>query len=121
LFAGGIAYNGGAPYWAQYYAGVYDRGPFVARPDDSIGLIGSYYANNSMERPNKAGQWIFEVNYGFQVVPGLTVKPYTQYVIAPNDFLAPVGTREPTNAFVVGLQVSLSLGEFFGFPKFVGD
>ena len=121
LFGGGIVYNGGAPYWAEYYAGVYDRGPFAVRPDDSIGVIGSYYANNSNQRPNKPGQWIFEVNYGFQVVPGLTVKPYTQYVIAPNDFLAPAGTREPGNAWVVGLQVSLDLGKFFGFPKFAGD
>jgi porin len=121
LFGGGIVYNGGAPYWAEYYAGFYDRGPFAVRPDDSIGVIGSYYANNSNQRPNKPGQWIFEVNYGFQVVPGLTVKPYTQYVIAPNDFLAPATTREPGNAWVVGLQVSLDLGEFLGFPKFAGD
>jgi porin len=121
LFGGGIVYNGGAPYWAEYYAGVHDLGPFATRPDDSIGLIGSYYANNSNQRPNKAGQWIFEVNYGFQVVRGLTVKPYTQYVIAPNDFLAPVGSREPGNAWVVGFQVSLDLGEFFGFPRFAGN
>jgi carbohydrate-selective porin OprB len=121
LFGGGIVYNGAAPYWAEYYAGVYDRGPFAVRSDESIGVIGSYYANNSNQRPNKPGQWIFEVNYGFQVVPGLTVKPYTPYVIAPNDFLAPAGTREPGNAWVVGLQVSLDLGKFFGFPKFAGD
>jgi porin len=121
LFGGGIVYNGGAPYWAQYYAGVYDRGPFAARPDDSIGLIGSYYANNSDQRPNKPGQWIFEVNYGVHVVPGVTVKPYTQYVVAPSDFLAPARSREPANAWVVGFQVSLDLGEFLGFPKFASN
>jgi porin len=62
LFGGGIVYNGGAPYWGQYYAGLYDRAPVTARPHDTIGLIGSYYANNSDEMPNKPGQWAFELN-----------------------------------------------------------
>jgi porin len=119
LFGGGIWYNGGAPYWSEIYGGVYDRAPFSGRPNDTIGLIGSYYANNSNEDPNKASQWIFEVNYGFQVAPGLTIKPYTQYVIAPNNFDAPVGTQEPSDAWVVGLQVSIDLADFLGFPKFV--
>jgi porin len=119
VFGGGIWYNGGAPYWSQIYGGVYDRAPFTARPDDTIGVIASYYANNSIERPNKPSQWIFEVNYGFQVAAGVTVKPYTQYVIAPNNLGAPVGSPEPSDAWVVGLQVSIDLAHFLGFPKFV--
>ena len=119
LFGGGIVYNGGGPYWGEYYAGIFDRAPLVSRPDDTIGLIGSYYVNNSVEMSNKPGQWVFELNYGIHVVPGLTFKPYTQYVVAPNNFLAPVGSKEPTNAWVVGFQIALNLGDFLGFPHFV--
>jgi carbohydrate-selective porin OprB len=119
LFGGGIVYTGGAPFWAQYYAGIYDRGPFIARPDDTVGFIGSYYANNSSERPNKPGEWVYEVNYGVHPVPGITFKPYTQYIVSPNNFLAPVGSKQPSNAWVVGFQVVLNLGDFLGFPHFV--
>jgi hypothetical protein len=53
------------------------------------------------------------------VVPGMTFKPYTQYFVAPHNFLAPVGSKEPSNAWVVGFQIVLNLGDFLGFPHFV--
>jgi porin len=119
VFGGAFAYNGDTPYWGEYYAGIFDRAPFASRPNDTIGLVGSYYVNNSDERPNKPGEWIFELNYGFHVASGVTFKPYTQYVVAPNDFLAPIGSKEPSNAWVVGFQISLDIGKFLGFPHFV--
>jgi porin len=119
LFGGGIFYNREAPVWSQIYAGVFDRGPFASRPDDTIGLVGSYYANNSDQRPNGPSQWIFEVNYGLQIVKGVIFKPYTQYIVAPNNLLAPPGTREPSNAWVLGFQLDIDLASFLGFPKFV--
>ena len=120
LFGGGMIYNGGAPYWSQFYAGLFDRAPFgPARPRDTIALIGSYYANNSNQRPNKSTQWIYELNYGFSLIPGVTLQPYTQYVVHPNNFLAPIGSKQPDNAWVVGIQVSLDFAAMFGFPKFV--
>ena len=119
LFAGAFVYNGGAPYWGEYYAGIFDRAPFASRPNDTIGFVGSDYVNNSNERPNKASQWVFEVNYGIHLVPGVIFKPYTQYVVAPNDFLAPAGSKEPANAWIVGFQVALNIGDFLGFPHFV--
>ena len=119
VFAGGITYTGGAPYWGQYYAGFLDRGPFFSRPDDTILFEGSYYANNSNQRPNKASQWIFELNYGFQLTPGVTIKPFTQYVVNPNNFLPAAGSREPSNAWIVGVQVAINAAEIFGFPQFV--
>jgi porin len=118
LFGGGIIYNGGAPYWGQYYAGLLDRAPVTARPHDTIGVIGSYYANNSDEMPNKPGQWAFELNYGISIASGLTLKPYTQYVIAPNNFMAPLGSKEPSDAWIMGFQVTINPAEFFGFPVF---
>ncbi|HYZ24669.1 MAG TPA: carbohydrate porin [Rhodopila sp.] len=119
LFGGGIFYNGNAPYWTQVYAGVYDRAPFDFRPSDTIGLIGSYYANNSARRPNSKSQWIFELNYGYSIATGITFKPFVQYVISPNNLDAPIGSREPSNAWLIGFQVTIDAASFLGFPKFV--
>ena len=119
VFAGGITYTGGGPYWSQYYAGLYDRAPFLSRPRDAIGVVGSYYANATNQRPNKPHQWTFELNYGINIVPGLTVKPYTDYIVSPNNLQAPPSIGEPSNAWIVGFEVSINLGQFFGFPQFV--
>jgi porin len=121
LFGGGIAYTGGAPYWGQMYAGAIDRAPFGAiRPDDTLSVLGSYFANSSNERPNAPQMWAYEVNYKFQVIPGLTFRPYTQYVVAPNNLLDQFASvKEPSNAWVVGFQVSIDFAAFLGFPQFV--
>lgn len=119
LFGGGIFYNREAPFWTELYAGAYDRGPFTSRPDDTVGLLGAYFANNSDQRPNGPHQWIFEVNYGYQVVKGVLLKPYTQYIIAPSNLLAAPGSHEPADAWVVGFQVNIDVASFLGFPKFV--
>jgi porin len=120
VFGGGIIYTGGAPYWGQAYAGATDRAPFGAvRPDDSIGVIGSYFANSSDQHPNAPSMWTYEVNYKFQVVPGLTVKPYTDYIVAPNNLLNAFSSGEPKNAWVVGFQVSIDFAAFLGMPQFV--
>jgi hypothetical protein len=74
------------------------------RPRDTIGLIGSYYANNSDEMPNKPSQWVFELNYGIS--------------IAPNNFMAPRRSKEPSDAWIAGLQVTINPAQFFGFPVF---
>jgi porin len=119
VFAGGIVYNGGAPYWSQFYAGALDRGPFLQRPNDTVAVIMSYYANSSNEVPNKPQQWILEANYGFVPITGVTIKPYVQWVGAPNNFLAPAGTKEPDNAWVLGVQFALDVGALFHMPQFI--
>jgi porin len=120
LFAGGIIYSGGAPYWSQFDAGIYDRAPFGnSRPDDTITLIGSRFANAQSERPNAPSMWFYEVNYNFTVVPGLTVKPFVDYIVAPNNLLDAFSSTEPRNAVTLGFQVSIDFGRFFGLPQFV--
>jgi porin len=119
VFGGGLVYQGGAPYWAQYYAGFLSRAPFgPVRPRDTVAFIGSYYSNNQNEHPNKATQWIYELNYGLSIIPGITFQPYTQYVVSPNNFLAPVGSKQPNYAWVVGFQVSIDFAAMFNFPVF---
>jgi porin len=120
IFGGAIVYTGGSPYWSQAYAGVIDRAPFgPVRPDDSLSFIGSYYANSANEHPNGPNQWSYEVDYNFQVVPGITFKPFTQYIVAPNNLLNAFSAKEPKNAFELGFQVSIDFTRFFGLPQFV--
>jgi porin len=119
LFGGGIVYNGGSPYWSQYYGGFLDRAPFGAvRPLDTVSFVASYYANNQNERPNKSTQWIYELDYGLGIIPGITLQPYTQFVVHPNNFLAPIGSKQPDNAWVVGVQVAIDFAAMFKFPIF---
>ena len=56
---------------------------------------------------------------GAQPRIGVTLKPYVRYVGAPNNVLAPVGTKEPADAVVVGLQATVNLGELLQMPHFV--
>jgi porin len=120
VFGGGIWYTGGAPYWAQMYAGAVDRAPFgAARPNDSISIVGSYFANSTDQQPNGPNMWAYELNYKFEVVPGINITPYTQYIVAPNNLLDEFGSKEPSNAWVVGLQVSIDFAKFLGLPQFV--
>ena len=93
--------------------------PFATRPNDTIGLSGDLITNNSAYRPNKPTQEIFELNYGFSVIPGLTIKPYTQYVIAPSNDDPVMNSPQPHNAWVVGVQVSVDLGGMLDLPQFV--
>jgi hypothetical protein len=63
--------------------------------------------------------WADEVNHKFEVVPGFAVKPYPQYHVVPNNFLNEFGSREPSNAWVIGFQVSIDFAAFLELPRFV--
>jgi porin len=119
VFGGAIVYSGDSPNWGQYYLGIFDRAPFAARPRDTIGLIGTLYTNNSASRPNKSTEEDFELNYGFSVIPGITIMPYTQYVIAPSNDDSVLGSAQPRDAWIVGVQLTLDLGAMLDFPQFV--
>jgi hypothetical protein len=83
----------------------------------SVGPIDSYWPNNSNELPNKRGQWVFELNHGFVVMPGLTDEGRnTQYVVAPNNFLPPAG--RPSDVRTVGFQVNIQSSAVFLLPNF---
>jgi porin len=75
VFGGALVYSGHSPQWGQYYLGLFAQGPFASRPRDTIGFIGSLYLNNSAIKPNKPTQTMWELNYGFSAIPGVTIKP----------------------------------------------
>ena len=59
------------------------------------------------------------MNYGFEVIPGITLKPVMEYVVSPNNFPAVPGSKQPSDAWIVGVQVAINVGEMFHFPQFV--
>jgi porin len=118
LFAGGILYTGGAPYWSQFDAGIYDRAPFGnSRPNDTITIMGTRYANAQNQQPNAPSMWFYEVDYNYELVPGLTIEPYIDYIVAPNNLLDSFSSKEPQNALTLGFEISLDIAHFFGLPQ----
>jgi carbohydrate-selective porin OprB len=77
------------------------------------------FSINESWHPQKSKQYIFEVNYGLTVVPGITFRPYAQYVINPFDSSSPAGYRQVSSAVVVGLQASIDLANLFQWPQFI--
>jgi porin len=124
-FAGAIIYSGNEDFWGQYYAGLFDYAPFgKARPGDTVGFIGTLYKDNVGYLPNSynGNQWLFELNYGARIIPGLTFKPYAQAVIGPdnpNNITNSFGSRKLNNDWVLGFQVVLDLAQLFQWPQFV--
>ena len=92
------ATGGYQQYPLSVYAGAYLRGPFGGRPNDGLGLQGTYVAINKTAKaqvaanfkavglapPDEADEWIFEVNYTVALAPGLSIAPVAQYVIHPD-------------------------------------
>lgn len=95
------------------------KGPFAARPDDSVGLAvarlqsskqflrNAKAANGLSEAsygdidyvPEQHSEYNLELNYGIQATDWLNLRPNLQYVAHP------AGVREVQNAWVAGLQV----------------
>ncbi len=128
LFAGAVTYSGGGPFWGQYDVGLYDRAPFGAvRPRDTLGFIATKYIENTAYsspayRANPNNQYAFELNYALSIIPGLTLTPFVQYVINPDNPFNQVNTSGSThlaNDTVVGFQVIISPTAIFQFPHFI--
>ena len=103
----------------QKLAMVY-KGPFDARPTDTLGLAvarmhaSSQYLRNARNEnqltgatyddanyvPEQHSEYDMELNYGIQATRWLNIMPNLQYIDHPG------GVREVQNAFVAGLQVS---------------
>jgi porin len=134
VFGGVLAATGGyQQYPVSVYAGVFLRRPFTSRPNDSVGLEGTYVAiNKSAEAqvaanfeasglapPDQPNEWIFEANYSFAVAPGVSIAPVAQYVIHPDQ----IGFNNPSpgvhGAFLIGAQVVIDLNEMLGLPRFI--
>lgn len=98
---------GFAPLSDYYAVGLWEKGTFASRPADSIGLayvlsrLSSRIENGFTKAlaANGGGhlsqdEGYLELNYGFELAPGMEIKPFLQYIRNPDQF----GTGGAPNA-----------------------
>ncbi len=64
----------------------------------------------------KRHQYNIEANYGFQLVPGVTATPNAEYIVNPDITQRPDARFAPRNALVLGIRLTLNLGDMLGLP-----
>ena len=118
----------------QAVAGALWSGPIASRPNDQIGLLGSYirlsnkedgYLNALLKKAHSTSfvsrnQFIFEVNYNYQLFTGAYLAGSLQYIVNPDSISRSSATFAPKDALVVGLKLALNVNELVGLPASMG-
>lgn len=134
-FAGLLVNTSGRALIQNYFElGLVQHGTFPSRPNDSAGLLFLNFMYNPRatgavnDRIAAAGLFgnvsnvsqIIELNYGFELAPGLEIKPYTDFTFHPdqNLFNVPVPNPKVHYAWAVGAQLSVLLNPLLGLPSF---
>lgn len=135
----GIAVFGGAAapadsdeaFSLQAVGGAVWTGPFAQRPFDQLGILGSYiqlskketgYLNGLLAKARSTSfiardGFVFELSYGFELVPGITLQPALQYLVHPDTISRTSAKFAPRDAFVVGLKLSVNANALLGLPQ----
>ncbi|WP_210252994.1 carbohydrate porin [Beijerinckia sp. L45] len=114
-----------------FYGGFVWRGPFAERPNDkfnvSVGyiLLNSDYTNFVNSALQKRGfgatshgaETTVEVNYGLALAPGVTFKPFLDYIVNPDQVNVAVPSPNNTHVLFVGAAISVFFPETLGLPK----
>jgi porin len=118
------------PFKGQAIAGVIVTGPFAARPQDTLGLVGSYIRLGSRQRAllqasrALAGgtdrvfpdEGVFELNYGIAAARGVRISPNVQYIVSPDNFTQPRAVRRSGDILAFGLRLSVDGAALLGLP-----
>jgi porin len=126
--------SGRALVHSYAHLGLVLRGTAPSRPNDSIGLLvmhnvfnrrASGAVNDRIAAQGLSGhvpnsEQIIEVNYDFELAPGIHLKPYTDYTFHPDQNLFTIPHPDPQvrHSWAVGLQLTVSFNEAFGLPVF---
>ncbi len=131
VFGGVIAStNDYVPFKGQAIAGVIVTGPFGGRPQDTLGLVGSYIRLGSRQidflQASRlraggtdrvlAGEGVFELNYSFAAAPGIRINPNVQYVMNPDNLPRPAAVRRSRDILAFGLRLTVDIAGILGFP-----
>jgi len=122
--------SGVAPIAAQWTSGVVWQGPMASRPHDYVGIVGTVYqinqrfqeqiASNIPGGGHTAGtEEIIEGDYGFQVAPGISLQPFAQWIVDPDQFGFAPTKASIAQALAAGVQLNFSLNDALGLPAFV--
>ena len=130
LFGGANWTTSGQPnVQRMVFGGIYGKGLVPRRPNDTAGLAVSLLGVNpriteridSLLAKSTRGQASrseisYEVNYGLAVAPGLTFKPFLQFISHPDQSSSAVPSGSNTHALFVGGLFELDATQLFGLP-----
>ncbi|MBV0888354.1 carbohydrate porin [Komagataeibacter oboediens] len=128
--AANIMTSGDAPVKDGFVLGVFDWGPFRARPRDSVGLVVQTLRwdrrlvqdmNDTMQKQGHHNQWngqetMLEINYGANIAPGITLTPYFQYIWNPDELAMSRPQPDVHYAVQSGLLLNIQFNPAFGLP-----
>jgi porin len=114
----------------QYIAGFIETGLSPSRAEDTINFDVSYIEFNAAEVQGRDATAInagskfrmaraettFELNYGFAIAPGLTLHPFVQYIIHPDNTAVAIPQPIARSATEIGAFLTTSFGAMFGLP-----
>lgn len=112
-----------------FAAGIIDKGPFAERPHDTVGLLATYETlgsaivnfRNAQTGPNnklKGNESAFEAEYTVDLGSGVTIRPFVQYILHPDQIFTINKSPNLQSATVVGLNLDINFNEALGLPIF---
>jgi porin len=130
LFGGGNWTTSGEPDAERMiFGGIYYKGVFAPRPNDTLGVQVSLLNVNPRitERLNSilskttggqvSGAEIdYEVYYGIAVAPGLSLKPFFGFMSHPDQVNNPTPSGNLTHAVYLGVLFEVDMAHLFGLP-----
>jgi porin len=120
-------------FQSQSTAGFYWTGPMAARPYDTMGVMMTYIVftgretelmDEELEKAKSASlinrdEVMLELNYGYRLARGVIVLPNFQYIVNPDISQRPTARVAPKDAAVLGVRLSINLGEILGLPSVI--
>jgi porin len=113
----------------MFFAGAYYKGLFPQRSNDTLGFEASLLNVNPRitERVNSIlsqttdGQTSrseinYEVNYGFAIAPGMSIKPFFGFMSHPDQASVTVPSGKNTHSVFVGTLFEVDAAQLFGLP-----
>lgn len=114
----------------QFYAGFVFDGPFAQRPRDRLDFLATaafYDPRQAQDRDLIAAihglnytmkpQIAFELNYGIAAAPGVTIYPFTQYIINPDQLGLAIPDPNDRFAITFGVRTTIRFDTLFGLPQ----
>jgi carbohydrate-selective porin OprB len=113
------------------FGGAFYKGLFASRPHDTAGVAISLVNVNPLitERVDSIlsqtnggaashAEIGYEVNYGVAIAPGLSIKPFVQFISHPDQAAVAAPSGNNTHAVFVGALLEWNLANMFGLPNF---
>ncbi|HET6308083.1 MAG TPA: carbohydrate porin [Rhodopila sp.] len=129
--AGNWATSGEAEIENDVVLGVYAKGMFDVRPNDTLTfgatLIGINHRiteriDQTIVKQGGSGhvgseEGVLEVDYGIALAPGITLTPMLQYVAHPDQYLNPTPSGDMNYSLMVGTWLMFNFNSAFGLPQ----